>query len=118
MWDKLQALFHDCGVPFSERKPILVVESASSFIRGKAALEVSHSLRGVIRAACWETGVQYIEVQPADLKKWATGKGNASKEEMVQRANNLGYEGKSDDEADAYLLLKWAEENAPKFIKH
>lgn len=47
-----------------------------------------------------------VEVPPATLKKWATGKGNASKRAMLTQAvRELDYPGDSDDEADALWLL-------------
>lgn len=62
-------------------------------------------LGGVIRLALYERRVRYVDVPPAVLKKYATGKGNAGKNEMLTEAvRRLGYTGSSDDEADALWL--------------
>ena len=42
------------------------------------------------------------------IKKHATGKGNASKDEMVASARARGHAPTDDNEADALALLHWA----------
>ena len=87
----------------------VVCEGAASFQRGKAAVRVSHELRGAVKVACWESDARYVEVQPGDLKRFATGSSVADKPQMVAAARQMcGYTGDSDDEADAILLLAWA----------
>jgi Holliday junction resolvasome RuvABC endonuclease subunit len=62
-------------------------------------------LGGVVRWWLHQTGVPYVNVLPSVLKKYATGKGNAPKDLMLATAiRKLGYEGHSNDEADALFL--------------
>jgi len=62
-------------------------------------------LGGVLRVMLTEAGVRWIEVAPAQVKKFATGRGNAKKEEMaVAIYKRWGREYKSNDEADAFVL--------------
>lgn len=61
-------------------------------------------LGGVLRLTMHEAGTRYVEVTPSHLKKWATGRGGASKDEMVAAAGERGAEPRNDDEADAALL--------------
>jgi crossover junction endodeoxyribonuclease RuvC len=62
-------------------------------------------LGGVVRYKLWKTNFTYVEVPPAVLKRYATGHGNAGKEEvLVAAVRRLGYEGASNDEADALWL--------------
>lgn len=49
-------------------------------------------------------------VHTGTLKKWATGYGKATKEEMVCAANAYGCKTDNDNVADAYLLLKYCQE--------
>lgn len=66
-------------------------------------------LGGVVRVALHEQGIPFVEVAPATVKKLATGKGNASKDEVFAAAiRRLGYDGTSKDEADARWLLEAA----------
>lgn len=62
-------------------------------------------LGGTIRLDLWRTGVTYVDVPPLTVKKYATGKGNAGKDEVLAAAiRRLGYTGHSNDEADALWL--------------
>ncbi|MDN5726076.1 MAG: hypothetical protein L0G99_09135, partial [Propionibacteriales bacterium] len=52
-------------------------------------------------------GVPVVEVAPTSLKKYATGKGNAGKDEVILRsARRYGnaYPCSNNDEADAFIL--------------
>jgi Holliday junction resolvasome RuvABC endonuclease subunit len=62
-------------------------------------------LGGVVRVALHEANTPFIVVAPGTLKKYATGKGNAGKPEVVRAAaKRLGYDGFDDNEADALWL--------------
>lgn len=55
--------------------------------------------------------VPTVEVAVGTLKKWATGKGNAKKPEMMEAAfQKTGIEFLSDDIADATLCALWGRE--------
>lgn len=67
-------------------------------------------LAQIVRYVLFERGVPFVGVTPATLKKFATGKGNSHKDEMISAAiQRFGYTGASNDEADAYLLRMMAE---------
>lgn len=64
-------------------------------------------LGGVIRLALYQRGIPFIEIPPANVKKIATGVGNAGKYEVLTAAvRRLGYGGSSDDAADALWILE------------
>ncbi len=84
--------------------PLVVVEGYSFSSRNSHAHALGE-LGGVIRLALHEHGVPYVDVPPSNLKKYATGKGNANKGEMLAAAiRRLDYQGASDNEADALWL--------------
>lgn len=65
-------------------------------------------LGGVVRYRLWELGIPYTDVAPACLKKFATGKGNAGKPDMLDASRRAGYEGSNDDNAvDAWFLRQF-----------
>lgn len=63
-------------------------------------------LGGVLRWRLRGHVGEFVEVAPSRLKKWACGKGNAPKAQVVSAASRRwGRDFRSDDEADAYALL-------------
>ncbi len=64
---------------------------------------------GIVRTRLFEMDVRFVDVTPSSLKRFATGNGNAKKEQMVSRAIELGARGNvNDDEADAFHLRRMA----------
>lgn len=83
---------------------LVAIEGYSYGARGRAVVSLGE-LGGVVRLALWDAGIPYLEVPPTVVKKYATGKGNASKEAvLVEAVRRLGYPGSSTDEADALWL--------------
>jgi crossover junction endodeoxyribonuclease RuvC len=66
-------------------------------------------LGGVVRLTLWQRRIPYVDIPPASLKRFATGKGNASKDEVLAAAiRRFGFEGSNNNEADAWLLRSMA----------
>lgn len=64
---------------------------------------------------CEKEKIKYEPVEPAVIKRHATGKGNAKKEVMLKVARGLfGQHIESQDEADALLILDWARDGFNK----
>lgn len=77
-------------------------------MRGGAASEYGIGCSTTLQAWCAERGFQYTTVHSATLKKWATGKGNAKKPDMMAAATKRGWTFSGDDEADALWILDYA----------
>mgnify|MGYP001330982979 CR=1 FL=1 len=87
---------------------LIVCEDAAGFMRGKSAVEASHKYRAIIEFFCAKHNIKLVYVQPADIKRFATGKGNADKTEMIAVARDkYGYTGNDDNEADAIIIREW-----------
>lgn len=68
---------------------------------GMAAAQVM----GAVKVCLIKAGAPYVEVPPSTLKKFATGRGNATKPEMaVALYKRAGIELANDNETDAFLL--------------
>jgi len=66
----------------------------------------SAKLIAIIEKVAEEKGIEYVEFSSTSIKKFATDKGNAKKEQMVKSAQDLlGYDGEDDNEADALWML-------------
>lgn len=84
--------------------PELVVVENYAYGRPNQAHQLGE-LHGVVRLALDELDVHWVLLTPATVKKYATGKGNASKNEMLAAAiKRLGYDGSDGDQADALWL--------------
>ena len=61
----------------------------------------------IIRHALWKQNKRVIEVTPSILKKFVTGSGKATKDQMVIAVETKwGFEATDDNEADAYGLAR------------
>ncbi len=83
-------------------------------VRRHAGVDAAHAYGGFLgqlTAWCEHHQIPYLGVPVGTIKKHATGKGNASKEEMILAVRAKGHQPSDDNEADALALLAWAIEN-------
>lgn len=71
----------------------------------KASIMVASEMVGVLKDLCIEKGIELACYSASEIKKFATGKGNANKEQMVLFAQKLGFNPSDDNEADAIHLF-------------
>lgn len=91
----------------SERD-IVCIEGFSYGSKGKG-LSTQYGIGWLIRAELIRNGYSYIDVPPSSLKKFATGKGNTKKDEMVLPIyKKWGFEHSSDNVRDAFVLAQIA----------
>ncbi len=80
-------------------------------VRRHAGVDAAHAYGGFLAhltAWCEHHQIPYQGVPVGTIKKHATGKGNASKAEMIAAARACGFNPQDDNEADALALLAWA----------
>jgi len=75
---------------------------------GTQAAHVYGAFKGVLMMWCEEWMIPYQGVPVGTIKLFATGKGNANKEMMIDAAGNGGYDVADDNQADAIHLLCYA----------
>lgn len=92
----------------------LAVEGAHH--RGGAATEYAIGVVTHCQAWAAEVGVELLQVRASTVKRVATGRGNASKDEMMDAAESMwkGVRFHSDDEADARWIAVAAAEEVGK----
>lgn len=72
----------------------------------KSSIIVQAELHGVLKVALEDLNVEYRAYSASEIKKFATGKGNAGKPLMVEAAKKrYAYTGSNDNEADALHIL-------------
>lgn len=74
---------------------------------GTDAAHIYGGMLAILTKYCEQNGIPYEGVPVGTIKKFATGKGNAGKEEMVAAVQKWGYRPVDDNEADALCLLRW-----------
>lgn len=91
--------------------PVIIVEGYSFGSKNSQA-HATGELGGVVRLSLYEASIPFIEVPPTCLKKFATGKGNASKNEVISAMSaktGIVWSGSSaDDMCDAFVLREMA----------
>lgn len=77
--------------------------------RGAAATEYAIGCSTLIQTWCADHNLQHSSVHSATLKKWATGRGNAKKDEMLRLGRGrFTPTTQTDDEVDALWILDYA----------
>ncbi len=80
-------------------------------VRRHSAVDAAHvygGLMATLTAWCEHHNIPYQGVPVGTIKKHATGRGNASKDEVIAAMHARGFSVADDNEADALALLHWA----------
>ncbi len=79
-------------------------------VRRHVSTDAAHAYGGFLATLtswCEHHQIPYQGVPVGTIKKHATGKGNASKDEMITAMRRLGHVPTDDNEADALAILHW-----------
>lgn len=87
--------------------PIFIIEGYSFASRNSQAHSIGE-LGGVVRYRLWQAGMKFVDIPPTCRAKFATGRGNASKNEVmssISARTGIVFSGKgADDICDAWIL--------------
>jgi Holliday junction resolvasome RuvABC endonuclease subunit len=90
------------GVLKVEKPQYAVIEDLPTHAHGAG---ITGMVQGVVRLALMERSIQYRTVPPATLKRFAVGRGNATKADMrMELYKRAGVDVRDDNQADAYWL--------------
>lgn len=93
---------------------LVVYERAAGMF--KASIIHEAKLIGIVEEWCEINKIAYRSYSATEIKKFATGKGNAGKPLMISAAKEkYGYAGNDDNEADAIHMLKLAQSELINF---
>jgi hypothetical protein len=82
-------------------------------VRRHVSTDAAHAYGGFLATLtswCEHHQIPYQGVPVGTIKKYATGKGNAGKEEVVAAMRGRGHAPADDNEADALAILHWVVE--------
>ncbi len=83
---------------------VAVFESVRRHL-GVDAAHVYGGLLATLTSECERRNIPYEGIGVQEIKRYATGKGNAGKEEVIAAVRVMGYDPIDDNEADAIALL-------------
>lgn len=87
---------------------VICIEGFSYGSKGKG-VSTQYGIGWLIRAELIRNGYTYIDVPPTSVKKFATGKGNVNKDNMVLPIfKHWGFEHPSDNVRDAFVMAQMA----------
>jgi Holliday junction resolvasome RuvABC endonuclease subunit len=96
---------------FQEDRPDAVVFERTAG-RHQGAIIIQSELHGVMKSLCDDYGIDYKAYSASEIKKYATGKGNANKDAMIQACiDKYGITPVDDNHADAIHLWHLAKED-------
>ena len=94
-------------VCLTEKVACAIIESYSFSSRNSQAHSIGE-LGGCVRMRLWENGIPFIDVPPTCRAKFATGRGNASKGEVISavsaKTGKIFSGSGGNDECDAWVL--------------
>lgn len=98
--------------------PDLTLMEDYAYNRGQRSATVLHELGGVIKQGLWRASVPWKSIAPSEVKKFATGKGTATKEEMIEAAQAEWPKCPNQtDIADAYWLARMAHDGYDIYVR-
>jgi len=120
LWDLTTRKDEDMGMKLirfkNKLKEVCTTEGVTIIVyervAGMHAASIIHAAKmvAIIETFCTENNIRYTAFSAQEVKKFATGKGNANKEAMVKAAQEkYGYPGTDDNVADALHIWHLAE---------
>ncbi len=89
---------------------LIVIEGFSYGSRGRAVFDIAYlgwRIREELERIRKQNGIPWMNIPPAQLKKFATGKGTANKEVIMQQVyKRWGFEASDNNIADAFVLAQ------------
>jgi len=89
---------------------LIVIEGFSYGSKGRSVFDIAYlgwRIREDLERLKEQDNIPWLEVPPSQLKKFATGQGNANKEIILQQAyKRWGYETHDNNVADAFVLAQ------------
>ena len=115
---RLQLIANEISETLLVWEPEFVAIEDYAYVKNVDAFITLVEVGTVIRMTMKELGVPWVDVPPAVLKRWTTGKGNAKKDEMVVAVKKRWqFASHSHDIVDAIALAQMAQLGWPGILE-
>ena len=98
-----------------EDPEIIVFEEPFIHMQHRTGLGISYGFKALLEMVAAQRNVRCYGIAPTVLKQFATGHGNASKDQMLTFARSRGWKMQDNNEVDARWLLEYARVRLAKF---
>ncbi len=111
--------FHDwtAGMLDFEEPQLIIFEQPFIHMKHASGLGISYGFKTVLEMLAARRGIKCYGISPSELKKWATGRGNADKSLMLRYARSMGWNLSNNNEVDAMWLLHFAQDKFSKKVE-
>jgi crossover junction endodeoxyribonuclease RuvC len=107
---RLQLIANEVSETLHTWDPLFVAVEGYAYVRNVSSFVTLVEIGTAIRIALKQMDMSWVEVPPTVLKKWTTGRGNATKDEMALAVNQRwGFHSHSHDIVDAIALAQMAQ---------
>ena len=93
----------------------IIFEEPFIHMKHLSGIGVSYGFKTILEMLASRRRIRCYGIAPTVLKKWATGHGNASKDQMLTFARSMGWKMQDNNEVDARWLLEYARVRLAKF---
>jgi hypothetical protein len=102
--------FYLHGLSLGEDHRVDHIVYEQPYVRSHTSARMQYAMTGILELVAYQLNALAHSVHPSSVKKFATGKGNASKDEMIYAAKTIAPINISNDhEADAFWIYKYFE---------
>lgn len=109
-FQRLQLIADDVLRTLDIWQPEIVAIEGYAYVRNIRSFATLVEVGTMVRHVLYRLHLPWVEVPPTVLKKWTTGKGNATKEQMAEAVwKRWTYHSPSHDIVDAFALAQMAQ---------
>ena len=107
---RVQLIANDVAQTLQVWQPAFAAIEGYAYCKNISAFVTLVTIGTMIRSTLHQLHIPWVEVPPTVLKKWTTGKGNATKDDMAYHVmNRWDFKSPSHDIVDAFALAQMAQ---------
>ena len=100
-----------------EDPQLIIFEEPFIHMKHRSGIGLSYGFKTLVELQAAGQKIRCCSIAPTVLKQFATGHGNATKQQMMLYARSMGWTVTNDNEADARFLLFYAQDRLERVQK-